>query len=96
MEVLNLAQVNMHEKLQQTSKMLKDAQASVLQAQGQNLQRLEQAEELLNQTENELRNLQNQAGTEATENSQFQQAFEDLHDIRQQVQEAQQNIHDIP
>jgi hypothetical protein len=32
---------------------------------------------------------------EATQNPQFQQAFEDLHDTRQQVQEAQQNITDV-
>ena len=86
----------MHEKLQQASKMLKDAQAAVLQAQGQGLQILEQAQRMVEQAENELKNLQNQAGREATENAQFQQAFEELHDIRQQVQEAQQNINDIP
>jgi aspartyl/asparaginyl-tRNA synthetase len=90
-----VAYVNLHEKLQQASRMLKEAQEAVIQAGGQDLQILEQAENALNQVENELRHVQNQAGTEATQNSQFQQAFESLHDIRQQVQEAQQNINDV-
>ncbi|WP_047986015.1 hypothetical protein [Ornithinibacillus californiensis] len=89
-----MAQVNMHEKLQQASKMLKEAQQAVIQAQGQDIQTVERAHELLNQAESELQNLQNQAGREAIENSQFQQAFESLHDIRQQAQEAAQNIRD--
>jgi aspartyl/asparaginyl-tRNA synthetase len=90
-----LAYLNLHEKLQQASRLLKEAQDAVIQAQGQDLQTLEQAENALNQAESELRSVQNQAGTEATENPQFQQAFESLHDIRQQVQEAQQNINDV-
>jgi aspartyl/asparaginyl-tRNA synthetase len=90
-----MAYLNLHEKLQQASRMLKEAQEAVIQAGGQDLQTLEQAENALNQVESELRAVQNQAGKEATENSQFQQAFESLHDIRQQVQEAQQNINDV-
>lgn len=90
-----MAHINLHEKLQMTSKMLKDAQQAVIQAQGRDLDTLEQAEAMLNQAEHELRSLQHQAGKEAIENAQFQQAFENLHDIRQQVQEAQQNINDI-
>ncbi|MEN2767449.1 hypothetical protein [Ornithinibacillus xuwenensis] len=90
-----MAQVNLHQKLQQASQMLQDAQQAVMQAGGQDLNILEQAHQKLEQVERELKNTQNQAGTEATENPQFQQAFEDLHDIRQQVQEAQQNITDV-
>jgi aspartyl/asparaginyl-tRNA synthetase len=91
-----VAQINLHEKLQQASKLVNEAQESVLQAQGQNLQVVEQAHHMLEQAENELKSVQNQAGTEATENPQFQQAFEALHDVRQQVQEAMQNMKDIP
>ncbi|HAM79707.1 hypothetical protein [Ornithinibacillus bavariensis] len=91
-----MPQVNLHEKLQRVSEMVNDAQEAVIQAQGQNLHVLEHAYSLLKQAENELKNVQNQAGAEATENPQFQQAFEELHDVRQQVQEAQQNIADIP
>lgn len=87
--------VNLHEKLQQASRMLHEAQAAVIKAQGQDLSTLEEAQNMLEQVESELKNVQNQAGTEATENPQFQQAFEELHDIRQQVQEAQQNITDV-
>lgn len=94
MEVCLLAHVNLHEKLQQASKMLKDAQQNIIQAQGQDLQLVEEAQSMLEQAENELRNLQHQAGREAIENPQFQQAFEELHDVRQQAQEAHQNIND--
>ncbi|GGA81193.1 hypothetical protein [Ornithinibacillus halotolerans] len=91
-----MAYVNLHEKLQEASRMLKEAQGAVIQAQGRDLEPLGQAEQTLIQVERELQNLQHQAGREAIENAQFQQAFESLHDIRQQVQEAQQNINDIP
>ncbi|WP_047982267.1 hypothetical protein [Ornithinibacillus contaminans] len=90
-----MAQVNLHQKLQQASQLLQEAQQAVVQAAGQDMSLLEQAHQKLEQAERELRNVQNQAGTEATENAQFQQAFEELHDVRQQVQEAQQNSTDV-
>ncbi|MFD1851319.1 hypothetical protein [Oceanobacillus bengalensis] len=90
-----MVQQNIHEQLQQASQKIKDAQEKVLQAQGKDFQVLEQAEKQLRLAEEELQGVSSQAGTEATENSQFQQAFEELHDVRQQVTEAQQNINDV-
>ncbi|MBU8790743.1 hypothetical protein [Oceanobacillus caeni] len=90
-----MAYENLHEELQRASALVNAAQEAVIQAQGQDMEVLEQAEQQLKSAEQTLRNLQRQAGTEATQNSQFQQAFEELHDVRQQVQEAQQNINDI-
>ncbi|MUK87951.1 hypothetical protein GMD78_06005 [Ornithinibacillus sp. L9] len=85
---------NLHDQLQHASRQVKDAQAAVLQAKGSNPELLEQAEQQLQQAEQILEKAQ-QAGTEATENPQFQQAYEELHDIRQQVKEAQQNNNDV-
>lgn len=90
-----MAYQNLHDELQIASSQVNAAQEAVIQAQGQDAQMLEMAEQALNQAEQVLRGLQDQAGREATENAQFQQAFEELHDVRQQVQEAQQNINDI-
>ncbi len=95
MEVHRMAYENLHEELQRASALVNAAQEAVIQAQGQDMEVLEQAEQQLKSAEQTLRNLQSQAGTEATQNAQFQQAFEELHDVRQQVQEAQQNINDI-
>ncbi|GGH70745.1 hypothetical protein GCM10010978_05990 [Compostibacillus humi] len=86
---------NLHEQLQQASRNVKEAQEAVLQAQGQDLALIEVAQAKLEEAEQVLEQLQQQFGTEATENPQFQQAFESLHDTRQQAQEAQQNITDI-
>ncbi|WP_085993236.1 hypothetical protein [Oceanobacillus senegalensis] len=85
---------NIQQKLNQASQNIKQAQDSVLQAQGRDQQLLQQAQQNLQQAEDELNNLQNQMGKELTENPQFQQAFESLHDTRQQVSEATQNIND--
>lgn len=90
-----MADQNIHEQLQQASQQIKEAQEAILQAQGYDREILEQAEQQLLQAEQGLQNTQTQAGTEATENAQFQQAYEKLHDTRQQVKEAQQNINDV-
>lgn len=77
-----------HQKLQQAHKQIISAQQAVLDAQGANNKLIEQAEQQLIQAEQALQALQTNEGTELTENPQFQQAYEELHDIRQQVQEA--------
>lgn len=76
-----------HQKLQQAHKQIISAQQAVLDAQGANNKLIEQAEQQLIQAEQALQALQTNEGTELTENPQFQQAYEELHDIRQQVQE---------
>ncbi|WP_164669325.1 hypothetical protein [Virgibacillus doumboii] len=86
---------SLHEQLQQASQHLHDAQEAARRAQGSDAQLLEQADQLLNQAEKDLQHARNQGGREATENAQFQQAYEQLHDTRQQVQEAQQNNNDV-
>ncbi|GAA0614273.1 hypothetical protein GCM10009001_34430 [Virgibacillus siamensis] len=86
---------SLHEQLQQVSQHIEDAQETARQAQGSNQQLLSQADQLLKQAEQDLVHARNQAGAEATENAQFQQAYEQLHDTRQQVQEAQQNNNDV-
>lgn len=90
-----MAEQNLHQILQQASQQINAAGEAVMQAQGSDPGLLEQAEQQLQQAETELQNAQSQAGTEATENAQFQQAYEQLHDLRQQVQEAQQNNNDV-
>lgn len=86
---------NLHQTLQQASQQINEAQETILQAQGSNTQLLEQAEQQLKQAEQTLQQAQNQSGAEATDNSQFQQAYKELHDVRQQVQEGLQNINDV-
>ncbi|WP_077330117.1 hypothetical protein [Virgibacillus siamensis] len=86
---------SLHAQLQQASRQIQEAQEAARQAQGSNEQLLNQAGQLLDQAQHDLEHAQNQAGTEATENAQFQQAYEQLHDTRQQVQEAQQNNRDV-
>jgi len=86
---------NMHQELQQVSSQIKEAQASVFQAQGSDARMLEQAELIIQEARQNLQMISKQNGTEATGNAQFQQAYEELHDIRQQIQEAQQNNNDV-
>ncbi|MFA1822812.1 hypothetical protein ACDX78_22125 [Virgibacillus oceani] len=86
---------HLHQILQQASKSIKEAQETAFEAQGSNEEMLDQAVQLLLQGEQELEYARMQAGTEATENPQFQQAYEQLHDTRQQLQEAQQNNNDV-
>ena len=90
-----MTQSNLHQQLQQASQQIKGAKQAVSDAQGSDAELLEQADSQLQQAEHALEQAQNEAGTEATENPQFQQAFEQLHDTRQQVQEAQQNNNDV-
>ncbi|SFA84399.1 hypothetical protein SAMN04488072_102271 [Lentibacillus halodurans] len=92
--VTEAAQQNSHQQLQQASRQIHDAQESARLAQGSDAQLLEQAEQQLQQAEQQLKAAQ-QAGIEATENPQFQQAYAELHDTRQQIQEAQQNNNDV-
>ncbi|WP_246001165.1 hypothetical protein [Oceanobacillus piezotolerans] len=86
---------NIHTELQQASREINEAQEAVLQAQGRDEHLLEQAEQKIKRAADVLQNIQEHGGLEITKNSQFQQAYEELHDVRQQVQEAQQNNHDI-
>lgn len=90
-----MEQQNLHERLQQASGQIKEAEQAVLQAQGSDDQLLELAQKQLQQAEQLLRSAQNEAGTEATDNSQFQHAFEQLHDTRQQIQETKKNNNSI-
>ncbi|WP_067724821.1 hypothetical protein [Oceanobacillus damuensis] len=86
---------DIHQRLQEASHQIKEAQEAIIRAQGHDRQLLEQAEQQLLQAEQALQATGEQAGSEATENSQFQQAYQKLHDTRQQVKEAQQNINDV-
>ncbi|WHX25382.1 hypothetical protein QNH47_14625 [Virgibacillus halodenitrificans] len=86
---------NLHEQLQSASRQIKEAQDAILQAQGRDAELLQQAHDQLQQAERELKHAQEHSGKTATENPQFQQAYESLHDTRQQVQEAQQNNSDV-
>ncbi|WP_164218163.1 hypothetical protein [Virgibacillus sp. YIM 98842] len=90
-----MAQQNLHQILQQASKRIHEAQAAMRGAQGSNEILLEEALQLLLQGEQQLEHARQQGGTEATENPQFQQAFEQLHDTRHQLHEAKQNNHDL-
>ncbi|WP_077622928.1 hypothetical protein [Sediminibacillus massiliensis] len=82
---------NLHEQLQQISRHLQEAQSSILEARGTDPELMAQAHEQLQRVEQELQDTQHQSGKEATENSQFQQAYEQLHDTRQQMQQLKQN-----
>ncbi|MBB6452714.1 histone-lysine N-methyltransferase MLL2 [Salirhabdus euzebyi] len=82
---------NLHEQLQLVSHQIQDAQQTVIDSQGSNAQQLENALDQLQQVEKQLQLAKDQAGTEATENPQFQQAYEQLHNIRQQIAEMKQD-----
>lgn len=86
---------NLHQALEQASEQVKTAQESVIQAQGSDAQLLEHAEQQLKHAEHQLEQIQSQAGTEATENPQFQQAYEQLHNIRQQIQDVKHNFKEL-
>lgn len=90
-----MEQQNLHQRLQQASEQIKEAEQAVFQAQGSDHQLLELAQKQLQQAEQVLKSAQNAAGTEATENSQFQHAYEQLHDTRQQIQETKKNNNNI-
>lgn len=82
---------NLHQQLQHVSEQIKKADATVRQAQGTDSALLEQAYQQLQKVEKDLQDARSQAGSEATENPQFQQAFEQLHNTRQHMQEIKQN-----
>ncbi|GAA0493695.1 hypothetical protein GCM10008986_20210 [Salinibacillus aidingensis] len=90
-----MSQEHLHQKLQQASQQIDKAQEAVRLSQGTDPQLVEQAKQVLRQAEQELQNAQDQSGTEATENPQFQQAFEQLHDTRQHIQEVEQHSDDV-
>ncbi|MDY0406147.1 hypothetical protein P5G51_012770 [Virgibacillus sp. 179-BFC.A HS] len=90
-----MAEQNLQQQLDEASSKIKQAQEAILQAQGTDPELLQQAEANLLQAKQKLEIAQNESGTEATENAQFQQAYEQLHNTRQQVQEAQQNNNDV-
>lgn len=89
-----MTQNQLHQQLQQASQQIKSAESSVQMAQGSDPIELENAEQQLQQAEETLKFASAKGGREATENSQFQQAYEQLHDLRQQVQKAQQKNDD--
>ena|SRR5690625_2571342 len=95
MGVNDLEQLNLHQRLEHASEQIKEAGQAVIQAQGSDHQLVELAQKQLQQAEQELKNAQNTAGTEATDNSQFQHAYEQLHDTRQQIQEIKKNNNNI-
>jgi len=82
---------NLHEQIQLAGNKIQEAQEVFQEAQGSNEKLLDQAVQLLMDGERELEQAQNQAGKDATENPQFQQAYEQLHDTRHQLQEVKQN-----
>ncbi|MFC3040506.1 hypothetical protein ACFOGI_09640 [Virgibacillus xinjiangensis] len=86
---------HLHQQLQKASHQIDEAQEAIRLAQGQDEELLEKAHDQLQHAEWELQQAQHEAGKEATENPQFQQAYQQLHDTRQQVQEAKQNNHDV-
>lgn len=86
---------NLHQTLQEASRKIKAASDAVIRAQGSDAQLIEQAESYLQAAEENLQQARKTSGSEATENPQFQQAYELLHDTRQQVSEAQQNNNEI-
>jgi hypothetical protein len=85
------------EKLQQTldqvSQQIQDAQESVILATDPKL--FDQAWQMLEEAEQELQKAREMAGTDATENPQFQQAYEQIHNIRQRMQEIERNNNDV-
>src|SRR5699024_11237115 len=85
----------LHQQLPPASQQIQGGKRAVSDAQGSDAELLDRAASQLQQADHALEQAQNEAGTEATENPQFQQAFEQLHDTRQQVQEAQQNNNDV-
>jgi glycyl-tRNA synthetase beta subunit len=90
-----MTEQNLHQKLQNASHQIISAQETVIQAQGKDAQLIEQAQQQLREAEHVLESLQNEAGTEATHNAQFQQAFEALHNVREQINEYQDNSNEI-
>lgn len=85
----------LHDTLQRASRQVKEAQEMVIRAQGADQHLLEQAERQLKEAELVLQQAQDQSGTETTENPQFQQAYEQLHHIRQQLQDVTHNFKEM-
>lgn len=85
----------LHDELQRVSRQIKAAQEDILIAQGSNAKIIEQAEMKIQEVRDKLQLLQEKNGREAINHPQFQHAFEELHDVRQQIQEAQQNMNDL-
>ncbi|MRG87139.1 hypothetical protein [Salinibacillus xinjiangensis] len=85
---------NLHEMLQQASHQIQEANETLIDAQGEDPELIQQAQQQLERVEQELHTAQQQAGQEATENPQFQQAFEQLHNTRQHIQDLRHNNKD--
>ncbi|SET94124.1 hypothetical protein SAMN05421676_1139 [Salinibacillus kushneri] len=90
-----MAEENLHQQLQQVSKQIDKAEEAVRLSQGTDFQLVQQAKQQLKHAEQNLQNAQDQSGTEATENPQFQQAFEQIHNTRQHIQEVEQHSDDV-
>ncbi|MUK90520.1 hypothetical protein GMD78_19370 [Ornithinibacillus sp. L9] len=80
----------LHQQIQQASQQIADAQQAFANAQGNNVELLKHANEQLQHAEQALQDANKLSGEEATRNPQFQQAYQRLHDTRQQMQEAKQ------
>lgn len=85
---------NIHQNLQEASHIIQEAQQTAINAQGTDAEELRRAQEKLERAEQELNQARMQGGLEAVENPQFQQASEQLHDTRQNVQDALQQNRD--
>jgi chromosome segregation ATPase len=82
---------NIQQQLVHVSRHMKQAETYMVNAQGANQSLLEQSHQNLDQAENMLEQLQDNLGETATQNPQFQQAYEKLHDTRQQLDETKKN-----
>ncbi|WP_246569590.1 hypothetical protein [Lentibacillus saliphilus] len=79
------------QSIQEAHASIKAAQKAIDQAQGSDEDVIEQAQKQLFKAEQTLQGVQASAGSFANENPQFQQAFEQLHNARGDIQELQQN-----
>ena len=77
---------HIHQKLQQASQIIQEAVQTYMEAQGQDPQLMQQTLDQLKQAENQLESVQQEGGKEATDNPQFQQAYEQLHDMRERIE----------
>ncbi|HLR80393.1 MAG TPA: hypothetical protein VK119_07395 [Bacillota bacterium] len=86
-----MEQYDLQQQLQQANELIKKAQSDVGKTQSLDEASLEQAHEQLQQAEFHLEDVQKKAGREATKHPQFQQAFQQLHNMRRQINEAWQD-----
>ncbi|MUV36487.1 hypothetical protein JNUCC1_00289 [Lentibacillus sp. JNUCC-1] len=79
------------ERIQQAHAQIKDTETMIGDAQGSDTSVYDQAIDELNKAEASLKSIQSSAGKSATENPQFQQAYEQLHNLRGDIQELNEN-----